>query len=94
MRPIHLRALGMLAGFLAMGGVAAAVDTTDAPRVSVVFVEPARFTDVKDGALASPAGQQRILDALGRFVREVGTDAPLRYEKALLADWLRAELAK
>ena len=47
--------------------------SADAPsRISVVFVDPRRFTDVKDGAMRSPAGGAAILGEIERFVRESG----------------------
>jgi len=67
----------ILAALLALGRVTdglAADPTRDTPEtpMSVVFVHPERFADVKDGAFASDTGKARILDELGQFMREAG----------------------
>jgi hypothetical protein len=60
---LTVTALAMLAG---VGAVTAADPTS---RVSVVFDDPRRFTDVKDGAMRSEAGTAAILEELERFIR-------------------------
>jgi hypothetical protein len=56
---------------LAGAGAAPAAEQP-ASRISVVFVDPKRFTDVKDAAKSSDAGIRAILEDLERFVRESG----------------------
>lgn len=41
-----------------------------APKVTVVFDDPKRFTDVEDAGQRTDAGTKAILDDLGRFIRE------------------------
>jgi hypothetical protein len=43
-----------------------------APRISVTFAQPQRFTDIKDGLLATPKGTAAILDDIGAYVRSLG----------------------
>jgi hypothetical protein len=43
-----------------------------AERVAVELVDPQRFTDVRDAAMATDAGMRTILDELARFLRERG----------------------
>ena len=67
---------------LALGCVMAAVvgcsvvaDRAAAPpasRISVTFVQPERFTDVKDSLLASPKGTADLLAAIDRYLRAAG----------------------
>jgi hypothetical protein len=66
------RARGCTALILAALVALAATRASAEPRISVVFVAPERFTDVKDGAMRSAPGEASILDELGRFVRETG----------------------
>jgi hypothetical protein len=52
------------------GRLAASEPST--PRVLVVFVEPERFTDVKNAARGSEKGTAALLDELAGFMREIG----------------------
>jgi hypothetical protein len=67
----------ILAALLGLGRVTAGLAADPAPGipetpVSIVFVHPERFADVKDGTLASDKGKAMILDELGQLVREAG----------------------
>jgi Protein of unknown function (DUF3016) len=62
------RSSSTVAAILLVASAAAAAGE----RVSVVFVDPERFTDVKDAAMSSDRGTRAILDDLARFVRERG----------------------
>lgn len=74
------RASWLLAGALALGGpVAGAAADLPPSRITVVFVEPERFTDLKDSARRSEKGIAALLDELARFVRQTG-------ERAIPAD--------
>jgi hypothetical protein len=73
-RAAHALVLGALLGLgRVSAGLAAdpAPDTPETP-MSVVFVHPERFADVKDGVFASDTGKARILDDLGQCMREAG----------------------
>jgi hypothetical protein len=69
---IPLAALALAATLVAPAGVGVAIGESRTSRISVVFVDPERFTDVRDGAQASPRGQAALLDELARFARETG----------------------
>jgi hypothetical protein len=73
MKRAGLPAILAVAARLVLGG-APATPAADAStgRISVVFVAPERFTDVKETA---PGGTAAILDELARFVREAGERA-------------------
>jgi hypothetical protein len=43
-----------------------------ASRVSVTFVQPERFTDVKDSLLASPKGTADLLAEIDRYLHAAG----------------------
>jgi hypothetical protein len=68
----RLRAIRILATVAALAGAGIAAAQSAGSRISVVFVAPDRFTDVRDRAQASPAGVKDLLDELARFVRETG----------------------
>lgn len=64
---------GLLAALitLAAAGMASAVDQPGS-RISVVFVEPQRFTDILESATRSEKGSAAILDEIAQFLRETG----------------------
>ena len=69
---VGLRSMRMLAAAVALAGAGVASAGSAASRISVVFVAPERFTDVRDRAQASPRGVEELLDELARFMRETG----------------------
>jgi hypothetical protein len=56
---------------VATAGVVSAADQPGS-RVTVVFVEPQRFTDIQASAARSEKGSQAILDEIERFMRATG----------------------
>lgn len=82
MSTVSRRAVSIVATLVVLAGVGSAPAAGGpAPRMSVVFVDPRRFTDVKDGAMRSDAGTAAILEEIERFVRQSGE----RYVPAGLA---------
>lgn len=74
MTAVLARLGGVLVGAAAVlaAADAAAADDPAPGRVSVVFVEPARFTDARDAAQPSERGTAALLAELARFIRQAG----------------------
>jgi hypothetical protein len=71
-----LRTSVALVALVAVGCAPVIARPPTGSRISVEFVDPQRFTDVKDAAMRSQAGAEAILRELERFIRETG-DADL-----------------
>jgi hypothetical protein len=74
-RGIVIRTLALVCGLLAVVGCSVAAKETATPpdsRVSVTFVQPERFTDVKDSALGSPTGTADLLAEIDRYLHTAG----------------------
>ena len=61
--------IGVLAAVATLAGVTATSAASAVSRISVTFVDPERFTDVKEKAQASTRGVGALLDDLARFER-------------------------
>jgi hypothetical protein len=61
-----LRLLPALLGLVAIGALHGA--SSPAPRTEVIFDHPEKFTDVKDGYVATDKGRDAILDTLRSFL--------------------------
>lgn len=66
MKPIRLILTFTLAG--AAGLMAAEAQQTPPARVSVNFIEPEKFTDVRDGNLETEKGRNAILQEIREFI--------------------------
>jgi len=66
-------ALVLLAALVApaSAGAVSAADQAES-RVSVAFIEPQRFTDIKASAARSEKGSAAILDEIAQFLRQAG----------------------
>jgi hypothetical protein len=64
--------IGILAAVATLAGVTATSADSVVSRISMTFVDPERFTDVKEKAQASTRGVGALLDELAQFAREVG----------------------
>jgi hypothetical protein len=75
---------------LAPGALALCLASTPAPaedaRVTVTFADPQQYTDLRSTCVSR--------DADARGLTAPSSRDHLRYEKALLADWLRRELGQ
>jgi hypothetical protein len=74
-RGIAMRTLALGWMLLTAVGCSVAADRTATPpdsRVSVTFVQPERFTDVKDSLLASPKGTADLLAEIDRYLHTAG----------------------
>lgn len=69
---IFLLSIALGAGVAAYGeGKAAAPKpAADEGRISVVFQDPDKFTDVKDGVMESDSGRDSILEELKKYIQE------------------------
>ena len=70
-----IRTLALGCVLLAAVGCSVAADRAATPpdsRVSVTFVQPERFTDVRDSLLASPKGTADLLAEIDRYLHTVG----------------------
>jgi hypothetical protein len=74
-RGIAVRALALGWVLFTAVGCSVAADRVATPpdsRVAVTFVQPERFTDVKDSLLGSPKGTADLLAEIDRYLRTAG----------------------
>ena len=70
-----IRTLALACLLLGAVGCSVAAEKTATPpdsRVAVTFVQPERFTDVKDSLLGSPRGTADLLAEIDRYLRTAG----------------------
>ena len=70
-----IRTLALGCVLLAVVGCSVAAKETATPsdsRVAVTFVQPERFTDVKDSLLGSPRGTANLLVEIDRYLHTAG----------------------
>ena len=67
----------LLTTLYGLGHAAASADPEQVSRIAVVFVKPERFTDVKRSDFKP--NSDAILDAIAKFMEEMGDDATTGY---------------
>lgn len=67
-------ALGLGAATIQAEKAAAKATDADGGRVQVVFQDPDKFTDVKDGMMESDKGRDAVLDDIKRFIVDRAPD--------------------